>query len=465
MGDVRYCPWCGAEVEDDDARFCGVCGRPLDADPQATGLPTVPVTGGGGGASPSQGGAGGGGEAAPETAGAPASLGPSPQAMPSTVPGKAQPQGHRRRGSNAIVVASVAIIAVALVSIVLTVSSSGTGGTAAADGGNVGASGGDASQGQGTADGTDAASQDQGASDDDGGASADTESANAAGGNSAGSAGATSGGDTGAPAGSASGSGDPQDGSSDEGGGQAVTQAQAERDRVVNSMDGWWVQVGNRPYNGYVYYHDGMVFAYSHDGQLQSSGPADVSVERVGPPEFGEAGWRITSNNSDPSQFDVLNDAGDTLWFYWYDDYGKLQSSGSSSLMRCGEGHNDPLPSFAASAEASASQQAAAQAAPTGFEAQMPTITGWEQQPLPWGASGFIWRASWTPVDGAEGYEVIRWDLDEGWVRQDQTVTTTWYDCSASASIIFDVQVRAYKTQNGTRVYSQWSPYSMKRTG
>lgn len=460
MADVRFCPWCGAEVEDDDARFCGVCGRPLDADSQVAGQATDPAAGDGGGAGSSQERAAGRADASHKAAG-PTPPEPSVRATPSSTPSRTQPKAGRGRRPNAIIVASVAVIAVALVSIVLTVSSGGTGGTAAAGDDSAGASNGEAAQAEGT---TDAASQDQGAS-GSAGASTNAAPANAAGDGSDGAAGATSGSDAGAEAAAASGSGDHQDGASAGGGSQAATQAQTDRDRVVASMDGWWTQVGGRPYNDYVYYHDGMVFSYSHDGQLEHSGPVDVSVERVGPPEFGEAGWKITSNDSDPSHFDVLDDAGDMLWLYWYDDYGKLQCSGTDSIWRCGDGHNDPLPSFAAAAQAAADQQAAAQAAPTGFEAEMPIITGWEQQPLQWGESGFIWRASWTPIEGAEGYEVIRWDLDQDWVRQDQTVTTTWYDCIASASLVFDVQVRAFKTENGQRVYTQWSPYAVKVTG
>lgn len=373
MADVRYCPWCGAEVVDEGAEFCGACGRPLDADGPVTEQPSGP-------------------------------------------------RHPRARKATVITAVSAVVIVLALGSIAWMLAG---GGAAPQDGG---------------------------------GAPAD-EAANA-------SAGADASEDGPAPSADAAAAttataGDVQESTA------ASAPAQSDHDRVIASLNGWWTQVGNRPYNYYVYYRDGMAYNYSHEGELRGSGALDVSVERVGPPDFGESGWKISSNADDPSRFDVLNDAGDMLWYYWYDDAGKPQLSGSDSIRRCGDGYQDPLPSFAAQVEAGAgsTSQAATTSSGSAFEAQMPTITGWTQQPLPYGASGFIWRASWNPIEGAEGYEVSRWDLDTGeWVHQTQTVTDTWYDCAASASEIFAVQVRGYRTEGGQRVYTQWSARSEKRT-
>lgn len=429
-----YCPWCGALVEEEDAKFCPDCGKPLDVDAalppggepspgqqpvtpaaqQAPASPDAPNT-----------------QVGPQTGGGAQPHGASPQEAPAEAP------GHPRRAPVYVAAAAVAVAALALGLVVWGVSSGGEP-PAGQDASQAQPATGNANATNANATNTDAANGSaatNGASGSNATATAGTDNAQPAQGNAG-------------QAGNANAS-------------AAASSAASSVSVTIARLNGWWTTFGNLPYNPYVFFKDGVAYVYSHDGEPEGTW-VPKEGRRVWATEFGANGT-IISSTTDSDAFYVLRDSGDILDSHWYED-GRLQYSGSDSLTQCGGDPVYAVPSFASAVEAALangqSQAASQPAADDSFQQQKPTITGWTKQTVPLG-DGVIYRCAWTPIDGAEGYELRRWDLLDKWDDFPlQTLTSAYYDCGSSDSVAFGAQVRGYKTVGGSRVYTQWSDRS-----
>lgn len=81
------------------------------------------------------------------------------------------------------------------------------------------------------------------------------------------------------------------------------------------------------------------------------------------------------------------------------------------------------------------------------------------------GGDGVTFRITWDPVSGAEGYEVIKYDKDdesEDFSTMQATTTDCFADESFSSTYQIGAQVRAFKTVNGQKTYSEWSDRVIK---
>ena len=99
-----------------------------------------------------------------------------------------------------------------------------------------------------------------------------------------------------------------------------------------------------------------------------------------------------------------------------------------------------------------------------GFTSIVPVIGEWTNATV-WNDTGIgsiEYRVDWSPVEGAEGYEFFyNFELT---VNPEHTVETddTYYTVGFQNQVNLNGQVRAYKTVNGERIYTQWSNTSYK---